>query len=184
MRQSSKGVRALGPPSWRPTAALGLVTALLVYVGCSSPRDEVVGPAERKVAAGPETSAPPPPSKSLFPGWPTPDAALVISGEQLGYLEPCGCTQGQLGGLPRRYEFVERLRTERKWPLALLELGSLIKDPNAARGGAEQTKVMFRTALKALGVMKYDAMALSPDDLKVGVDQASGEFLNAPEDGP
>ena len=32
-----------------------------------------------------------------FPTWPTPKAALVITGEQLGYFEPCGCTANQLG---------------------------------------------------------------------------------------
>ena len=25
----------------------------------------------------------------------TPDAVLVVSGQQIGYLEPCGCTEGQ-----------------------------------------------------------------------------------------
>ena len=27
----------------------------------------------------------------IFVDWPRPQAALLISGEQLGYLEPCGC---------------------------------------------------------------------------------------------
>ena len=81
--------------------------------------------------------------KALFADWPTPDGVLVISGEQLGYLEPCGCTQGQLGGLLRRYDLVERLQSQQKWPLALIDLGSLIKDPAAARGGFEQTKIKF-----------------------------------------
>ena len=58
-----------------------------------------------------------------------------LSGEMDGYLEPCGCTQGQLGGLIRRLDFVERPKAQ-NWPVALIDLGSLIKDPAAARGGA------------------------------------------------
>ena len=106
----------------------------------------------------------------------------MISGEQFGYLEPCGCTKGQLGGLIRRYDLVEQLRAE-KWPLALVDLGSLIKDPASARGGPEQTQDQVRhVALKALATMKYDALALSPEDLKLGVDEAVGQFLNMPGD--
>ena len=41
-----------------------------------------------------------------------PAGVLLISGEQVGYLEPCGCTEGQLGGLGRRYDLVERLRAQ------------------------------------------------------------------------
>src|SRR5688500_9694413 len=33
-----------------------------------------------------------PAEKELFAGWPQPQVTLVISGNQHGYLEPCGCT--------------------------------------------------------------------------------------------
>jgi hypothetical protein len=112
--------------------------------------------------------------------WPTPAMALIISGEQNGYLEPCGCTQGQLGGLKRRYDLVERLRAQ-KWPLTLLDLGSLVKDPAASRGGFEEAKIKYGIALKALGLMKYDAVALSANDLKVGALEVMGQFMNLGE---
>src|SRR5439155_4235990 len=91
---------------------------------------------------------------------------------------PCGCTQGQLGGLKRRYDLIERLRDQQKWPLVLLDLGSLIKDPAGARSGFEQSKLKFQVALKALGLMKYNALALSAEDLKVGTDEALMQYLN------
>jgi hypothetical protein len=116
-------------------------------------------------------------SGKLLANWPAPHAVLVISGEMDGYLEPCGCTLGQMGGLLRRFDFVERLRAQ-KWPLALVDLGSLVKDPAAARGGFEQAKMKFGVALKAYATLRYDAIALSPDDLKVGVAEAFGQFLN------
>jgi len=162
----------------RPLAAVGLVAALLAYVGCSNESATQDGSAQ---APKPLTEPPPLPKDAgntkLFANWPTPAAALVVSGEQDGYLEPCGCTQGQQGGLLRRYDMVERLKAQ-KWPLALIDLGSLIKDPAGARGGPEQSKYKFLTALQALNTMNYDALALSTEDLKLGVGEALGQFLN------
>ena len=114
----------------------------------------------------------------LFGDGPEPVGALVFSGEQFGYLEPCGCTQGQIGGLKRRYDLIERLREDRKWPLVLLDLGSLIKDPAGGRGGFEQAKLKFDVALKALGLMRYQALALAPEDLKIGTDEALIRYVN------
>jgi hypothetical protein len=159
---------------YRTFVALGLVLALLAYVGCSS-RSGSPGP-----APGPSSSAAPTPKPSgnakLFANWPDPAAAIMISGEQDGYLEPCGCAQGQMGGLLRRYDLVDRTRRQRKWPLALIDVGSLIKDPAGARGGPEQSKIKFGIALKALATMKYDALALSAEDLKLGAFEALGEY--------
>src|SRR5947209_199192 len=169
--------------SYRGVAALGLLAGVLAYVGCSSPApDGGKAPAKPASASagGAAAGHPPEAAGTPFAGWPTPASALVISGEQFGYLEPCGCTQGQHGGLKRRYVLVERLRNERKWPLALIDLGSLIKDPAGARGGFEQSKLKFDVALKALKLMNYDALALSPEDMKVGTDEAFVRFLNMP----
>ena len=126
--------------SYRPLVALGLVAGLLTYVGCSSPKTDTdkASPAAAVVPPAPTGGT------KEFANWPTPAGALVISGEQFGYLEPCGCTQGQLGGLKRRYDLIERLRDQQKWPLVLLDLGSLIKDPAGARGGFEQSKLKYQ----------------------------------------
>src|SRR5262249_43482094 len=106
-----------------------------------------------------------------------PAAVLIVSGEQEGYLEPCGCSAEQFGGLIRRYDFIERVHNQ-KWATALVELGTLIKDPAGARGGFEQSKYKFDYALKALALLNYDALALSAQDLKVGVAEALGFFDN------
>src|SRR5436189_33210 len=62
-------------------------------------------------------NAPPPPPPpepqmpgGLFRGWSKPDLALVLSGEQHGYLLPCGCSRPQYGGLERRYNLMALLR--------------------------------------------------------------------------
>src|SRR5262249_18879045 len=112
-----------------------------------------------------------------------PGAALIVSGKLDNYLEPCGCSlEEQFGGLIRLYDFVERLHNQNHWPTALIDLGSLTKDPAGARGGFEQAKLKFDYALKALKLLKYNALALSADDLKVGVGEALGLFLSDLED--
>lgn len=144
-------------------------------------------PAEATKAETKEARKEPEPTKDLpqaFLGWPPAVAGIVISGEQFGYLEPCGCTQGQLGGLLRRYNVIQWLSEEKKWPLVKVDLGSLIKNPGSALGGPDQAKEKFRVALKSLGTLGYTALALSPEDLKVGVDEAIGQFLNMQGDSP
>src|SRR5581483_3228350 len=37
----------------------------------------------------------------LLEGWDRPTAVLLLSGDQMGYLEPCGCSLTQSGGLAR-----------------------------------------------------------------------------------
>lgn len=174
------------PTPIRALASVSLLAAALLYVGCTG-RDREPGTGKEstskevgktsEVASKTKTSTTVP-GNTMFAGWPQPLAAIMISGEQLGYLEPCGCTEGQAGGLLRRYELAERIRDVQKWPLVLVDLGSLIKDPGSARGGPEQAKIKLNTALKALTLMGYDALALSPEDLKVGVDEAVGQILN------
>lgn len=162
----------------RPIAALGLVAALLAYVGCNHDSGSPGGPTggSTKTAAKPSGSSE---NAKLFADWnPAPAGVLLISGQQEGYLEPCGCTQGQLGGLLRRYDLIERTTRDRKWPMALIDLGSLIKDPLSSRAGFEQTKIKFSFALQALTLMKYDAVALSADDLKLSVFEVLGQFMN------
>ena len=34
-------------------------------------------------------------SDAIVDGWPEPQVALVLTGEQHGYLEPCGCSETQ-----------------------------------------------------------------------------------------
>ena len=102
-------------------AGVGLA-ALVVSRGptlLSSPDTGDSGPAEAKdkpVAARP----------AEFTTWPTPAAVLVLSGEQHGYLEPCGCSEKQSGGIARRSDLMKQLRAK-GWPAAGLDLGGTVK---------------------------------------------------------
>ena len=178
--------------SLRSIAAVATAAAILAYVGCSRPAAERPGDPTSSASDadvtttttpasdGGEAKAGGPAAAKGFPPWKDTKAVLVVSGEMDGYLEPCGCAEGQMGGLIRRYTFVERMK-EKGIPHALIDLGGLMKDPASARGGFEQAKLKFGIALKALGAFPYDAVALSADDLKVGVGEAFAQFLNAPE---
>ena len=130
---------------FRPWAALALSAAVLGYVGCSSSKPASSSPSTAKGGKAGAGGGPMPrggAESKLLANLGNPAAVLVITGEKDGYLEPCGCTEGQIGGLIRRYDFVERLRKQ-NWPMALIDLGSLIKDPAGARGGFEQAKIKF-----------------------------------------
>src|SRR5262245_23368963 len=80
----------------------------------------VLRPAAPPPSPRPEPEMP----AGMFRGWPKPDLALLLSGEQHGYLLPCGCSRPQLGGLERRYNLMKVLR-ERGWPVTAIDLGDV-----------------------------------------------------------
>jgi hypothetical protein len=172
---------------YRSVVAVATAAALFGYVGCNRPAPEPApsstpapasSPAPASADAGGEAKG----SGKLLAKWDDPKAVLIVSGEMDGYLEPCGCAMGQMGGLIRRQDFVERLKGQ-GLPLALIDLGSLTKDPTSAIGGFEQAKIKFGVALKALSAFPYNVIALGADDFKVGVAEAFAQFLNS-QDGP
>ena len=89
--------------------------------------------------------------------WHTPDLALVVTGQQHGYIEPCGCTGldrqkvGWLGVSPS----CEQLR-ERGWTLLPLDAG------NQVRRFGRQAEVKLQQSVKALKAMDYQADRLRP----------------------
>ncbi|MGE0609728.1 MAG: multiheme c-type cytochrome [Pirellulales bacterium] len=104
----------------------------------------------------------------LFRGWENPSVVIAITGELHGYIEPCGCAgkENQKGGLSRRQTFFKFMR-EKKWPIVPLDLGGQI------RRFGPQTDVKFHSILDGLRTMRYDAIALGSDDLRL----PEGELL-------
>ncbi|MDE0866267.1 MAG: multiheme c-type cytochrome [Rubripirellula sp.] len=109
--------------------------------------------------------------------WAKPDLTLVVTGQQHGYIEPCGCTglDRQKGGVARRFTLIKQLRAE-GWALLPLDAGNLV------RRFGRQAEVKLQQSVKALKVMGYDAVGFGRDDLRLGV----GELLAvaAAEDSP
>lgn len=118
----------------------------------------------------------------IFEDWTQPKAAIFITGEQLGYIEPCGCAglENQKGGLSRRQTLLEKLRAD-KWPVVPIDLGSLVSRPG------RQTEIKFDKTAEALKKLGYEAIAFGPEDLRLpagvlavaAVDAESSRFVSA-----
>lgn len=111
----------------------------------------------------------------LFTGWEKPALAIVISGRQNGYIEPCGCAglTNQKGGMARRHSLIRQLE-ERGWPVLPVDVGNQVK-----RFG-RQSEIKFQIAYEALKKMGYQAIGLGPDDLRL----SSGELFSSITDEP
>jgi len=119
-----------------------------------------------------------------FDQWPAPQTVLFITGNQHGYIEPCGCTglANQKGGLARRYTLHKQL-ADRGWPLVPLDAG------NQVRRTGRQAEVKFQAASQGLAEMDYQAIGFGPDDLALGVgeliavaaadDPSTGRFVSS-----
>lgn len=130
------------------------------------------------VGAQPEASATPQPNKSnsgtagkvapeekeqvLAEGWSEPWVALVVTGDQFGYLEPCGCTglANQKGGLIRRDTLLQQIRGK-GWNVVPLDAGNQVRRPG------RQSELKFARTAEALKLMGYQAVGLGPDDLNL-----------------
>ena len=105
----------------------------------------------------------------IFVDWQKPKVALVISGRQDGYLEPCGCAglERMKGGLTRRHSLFKKLRAD-GWPVVGIDCGGLVK------GFGRQAELKFHLSVDAMQKMGYDAIALGKTDLRL----PAGELLS------
>lgn len=155
---------------------LGLL-AIALIAGCLSGCSDSPSTANVEPAAAPQ--APPKPAaaehvpaketpakhvsfgpKPMLEGWKKPALAIVLSGEQHGYMEPCGCSITQSGGLSRRADCFRQI-SQKGWPLTALDLGGLVRKDN------EQNKLKFQVMLAALNELGYKAMALGTEELQL-----------------
>ena len=116
-----------------------------------------------------------PASKKLFDGWEAPAVVLMLTGELHGYIEPCGCSVNQLGGLSRRADLLRQI-DERGWPVTALDAGGLVNSPNRRQG-----KFKFDMILKCLVDMRYAGIAMGVEELQLGFDFLS---FHKPEELP
>lgn len=156
------------------TAALASLVCL-VLTGCPAAHSAPPVKATNRSAKPPGKSADVPrdpveQNGPIFKDWPKPKLALVFTGEQLGYIEPCGCAglENQKGGLRRRATFLKQLAT-RNWPVIALDNGGLIR-----RFGRE-AEIKFRKAAEGLKLMDYKAVGFGTEDLKL----PAGALLSA-----
>jgi len=96
-------------------------------------------------------------------------AVILFTGEQHGYLLPCGCTKGMLGGIDRRATAVKRIAAEGH-PVLLLDNGGLID------GVSAQAKIKRTYLVAAMEAMGYRAVGLGKADIDAGYESALFEL--------
>lgn len=137
-------------------------------------------------SAGGASTAAPNQTERLFQDWPTDrkaDLVLVLSGQQYGYLQPCGCSDPQYGGLERRFNFFQKLIKERGWPIAAVDLGDIapITSAKAAISG-RQAKLKYKYSMEALNRLGYNATGIGQTEMSLPLFQGLTEFaLNNPK---
>jgi hypothetical protein len=135
------------------------------------------------ISKEPVDNDPPEEKKELFVGWEKPQVALVITGNQHGYIEPCGCTglENQKGGLARRHSFLKQL-ADKQWNVVPLDAG------NQVRRFGRQAEIQFQLTAEALKKMDYRSVGLGEHDLQLSSgelvasvvsDDAAGPFASA-----
>lgn len=101
-------------------------------------------------------------NQPIFVGWPKPKLAMVITGMEDGYLEPCGCSglDRMKGGMARRATLFKELR-QTGCPVIGLDVGGLV------HGFGRQAELKFQTAVEGKLKMGYNAITFGTDDLRL-----------------
>lgn len=150
------------------TASTGNPSSATVAVDTSAP----------KVHSNGEKATEEERNQTIAADWPAPQLVLYVSGQQQGYIEPCGCTglENQKGGLIRRDTLIASLR-DRGWQVLPIDVG------NQVRRAGQQQLIKFDTTAQALQKMGYGAIALGVNDLrlsKVDLIQIGGSEESSP----
>lgn len=113
------------------------------------------------------------PKPALFSDWPQQKPALVVvlSGQEFGYIQKCGCSSPQLGGLERRYNFIEQLR-QRGWPVIAVDVGDIAYQ----RGLREQALMKYALSMKALARMGYVAVGVGKHEFEMPLLDTLAEY--------
>ena len=139
------------------------------FIGCGKdPKKETPPPLDypKNTASGIPKLPPP-----KFKTWKKPTVALVLSGEQHGYIEPCGCSEMLSGGLSRRADLVKQLQGK-SWEVVGLDLGGTLERDRY------QSQLKFNLTLNVLEDLGYQAIGMGPEELRLGVDTLIGQHQN------
>lgn len=111
----------------------------------------------------------------LFQGWGKPDFVVVLSAQQHGYIQPCGCSKPQVGGLERRYTFMQLLK-ERGWPIVAVDLGDIAQKRGPAKLANVQGLIKYRYSMMALKEMGYLAVGIGEYEGALSLGRVEGEW--------
>jgi hypothetical protein len=126
------------------------------------------------IGCGPQTGSGlgKPPSR-LFHDWPQnrkPAFVLLLSGQQHGYLQPCGCSPIQYGGLERRFNLIQQLKKAYGWPVVAVDLGDIPQE----RG--PQKLLKYVTSMEALKRLDYTAVGVGENECTLPLIEGLASF--------
>jgi hypothetical protein len=149
---------------WMPLVGIALTALTLVGGGYYALRANI------RACDFPEEQELPPSAQAGngFANWQKPLMAIVVSGQMHGYIDPCGCSYPQYGGLVRRYNFIDSLKAK-GWDVVGIDLGDLAPE----QGIQAQKLLKFDLTMKSLATMSYRAIGIGELELK----QPLGEAL-------
>ncbi len=145
---------------WTAVPLVFVASAACAFLlsSCGSDEDPPAGAKTAVKNKGGEPDYPPP--KPLCEGWEKPALVLCVTGETHGYLEPCGCSETQSGGISRRADLLRQL-DEKGWDRTELDLGDSLKRTR------RQSEIKFEALLDAMKKMNYAAMGLGTKELRL-----------------
>ena len=160
------GCPATPPPPKPPAPAGGVLSG--------GPTKPAPTANEKAPTKGADTQEAPP--EPLLADWKSPAAVLLLTGLQHGYLEPCGCSIHQLGGMARRADLVRMLTEERKWAVSGLDVGG------APKRNRRQDQIKYLALFDAFKKLNYGAIAVGREELLLGADFLLQQMVADPEE--
>ncbi len=146
--------------------------ALVVY--CGSGPD----PVPKKEPKGPAWSY-----EEVFPSWPKdrkPEFVIVITGQTYGYLQKCGCSDPQKGGLERRFNFIQGFKDQQieVIPIDLGDVTSEVSEHSEILHS--QALLKYQIAMRTMKAMGYRVVGLGKEEFAIGLHEATSEFSLQP----
>jgi nitrate/TMAO reductase-like tetraheme cytochrome c subunit len=84
---------------------------------------------------------------------------IFLTGNELGMLQPCGCSGGQLGGFDRRLAVFETVPASKR---LIVDTGLFVE------GDSEQDLIKFNIMVQAFNLLNYDLVSLTGEDVETG----------------
>jgi len=83
---------------------------------------------------------------------------VFLTGNELGALQPCGCSGGQLGGFDRRSAVLNSVPAAKR---LIVDTGSFVEKMS------EQDIIKFKIIIQAFNLLDYDLVNLTEEDIEI-----------------
>ena len=163
-----------------PSAARGRGTTFRLAAVALVLFSALAGTGLARLLRAPEADTKPAVAAAKFPGrlfkdWKKPDLVIVVTGQQKGYLLPCGCSKPQVGGLERRYNLLQMIKAQ-GWSYVAVDLGDIAQRTAPAGLPNEQALIKYRYSMKALKEMGYSAVGIGENEVNLGLFNVLAEY--------